>query len=360
MNVKKLLRKTLACALCMTAAFSACAEPALAAGTAKTGDAVDTGVRVRDPFVLEYGGVYYMYGTGLQWDGYGCVYSEDLKTWSDPVRVYAPEGSCDGEGDWWAPECHYYKGGFYLFATYHSAATGKRGVGIFRAEDPLGPFEIVSDGHVTPKERDSIDGTLYVDEDGQPWMIYVGEWTSNEDGIGDMMAAKLSDDLTSFVSEPILLFRATDPGRGNRKVTDGPFLYKTENGRLTMIWSNMNDNGYCVNVAFSSNGRPDGKWRHRPTPLYEKTSGRADGGHGMLFTAPDGALTLSIHSPNESTETDPTTAVFLPVEDIGDTLVPASENSIFTRTLYRIYFGFIKIAELFDRPRAAGRRTGNC
>ena len=317
------------CGVCVLSVSSCTRAPAALAG--------DTGVQVRDPFVLEHEGVYYMYGTGLAWDGYGCVTSTDLKNWSDPVKVYEPQDACDGEGDWWAPECHYYNGSFYLFATYRSAATGKRGVGIFRSADPLGPFEIVTDGHVTPKQRDAIDGTLYVDEDGQPWMVYVGEWTSNEYGVGDMMAAQLSEDLTAFVSEPIRLFRAAD-GRGYGNITDGPFLYRTAKGRLIMLWSNFNSKDYCVCIAYSDNGRIDGAWRQQPGALYERTETRADGGHGMLFTAPDGTLTLAIHSPNFATEERPTTAVFVPLDDVGDTLVTKEDDRFFTRLFYRLYY----------------------
>ena len=311
---------------------------------------IDTEVRVRDPFVLEYEDFYYMYGTGLLWDGYGCVCSADLKTWSAPVRVYTPQGVCDGEGDWWAPECHYYRGAFYLFATYRSAATGKRGVAIFRASDPLGPFEIITDGHVTPKDSDAIDGTLYVDEDGQPWMVYVAEWTSSEDRIGDMMAAKLSDDLTTFISAPIRLFRATDGGRKCGGVTDGPFIYRTKNGRLLMLWSNIDDGSYCVKIAYSSNGRVDGSWRQQPGHLYTGTKEHADGGHGMLFTAPDGTLTLAIHSPNFESESSQTTAVFVPVDDIGDTLVTRDENNLFVRLFYRVYFSLMTMVNWFESP----------
>ena len=360
MQIKQRLVKTAALTLGFMAAFAACGRPVLAAGTESAPGTYDTGVGVRDPYVLEYEGVYYMYGTGLKWDGYGCVTSEDLKNWSDPVRVYEPEGCCDGEGDWWAPECHYYEGGFYLFATYRSAASGKRGVAIFRAADPLGPFEIITDGHVTPKEKDAIDGTLYVDEDGQPWMIYVGEWTSNEDGVGDMMAAKLSKDLTSFISEPILLFRATDAGKNSGTITDGPFLYKTKTGRLLMLWSALGTNDYCVKVAYSSNGRPDGKWRQQPFALYEKTKTRRDGGHGMLFTAPDGTLTLSVHSPNYSTDETPTTAIFVPVKDIGDTLIAAEDDRFITRLYCRAFYRFADFVGFFDRIRAPRPTYGNC
>lgn len=337
--VKKITAALLGAAVAV-ASFSA---SALAA------DVTDTGVQVRDPYVLEHEGTYYLYGTGLAWGGYGCVYSTDLRNWSAPVKVYEPQGACDGEGDWWAPECHEYQGNFYLFASYRSAATGKRGVGIFRASDPLGPFEIITDGHITPKDHDAIDGTLYVDENGQPWMVYVGEWTSNEDGVGDMMAARLSADLTEFVSEPVLLFRGTDAKWAKGKFTDGPFLYKTKNGRLLMLWSANDKGGYCVGIAYSSNGKIDGKWRQQPRELYKATKKTADGGHGMLFTSPDGTLTLSIHSPNYGTEDDPTTAVFVPVTDIGDTLVTKDRDNLFIRLYYRFYFTFMKLADVFDK-----------
>ncbi len=354
MNGYKRLTKALALALCAAAALT----PGRA--VAHAAEITDTGVGVRDPYVLQYGGVYYMYGTGLVWNGYGCVYGTDLKNWSDPVRVYDPEGACDGEGDWWAPECHYYKGSFYLFATYRSAATGKRGVAIFRSADPLGPFEIITNGHITPKNLDAIDGTLYVDEEGQPWMVYVGEWTSTPDGVGDMMAAKLSGDLTRFVSEPIRLFRASDGIGVTGNITDGPFLYKTKNGRLIMLWSNFNEGGYCVKIAFSSNGKIDGTWRQQPGDLYTKTSDHADGGHGMLFTAPDDTLLLSVHSPNAGTGENPTTALFVPVTDIGDTLVATENDCLTVRALYRAYYRFIHLIDSFQRTRVAPFSSGEC
>lgn len=312
-------------------------------------ETVNTGICVRDPFVLEFEGTYYMYGTGLKWDGYSCVCSSDLENWSKQIKVYEPQGGCDGNGDWWAPECHYYNGSFYLFATYRSASTGKHGVGIFRSADPLGPFEIITDGHITPKESDAIDGTLYVDDDSQPWMIYVSEWTSAEDGIGSMMAVKLSEDLTSFISEPILLFRATEGGEKNGFITDGPFLYKTKTGRLLMLWSNFIDSEYSVLVASSSNGRIDGKWKQCPRELYTATDKHPDGGHAMLFTASNGTLLMSLHSPNAGTEEKPTTAVFVPVTDIGDTLIAKGDSNFVTIIFDRIYYLFIKLADIFQK-----------
>lgn len=287
-------------------------------------------IGIRDPFVLTHDGKYYMYGTGAAKGlGYGCYVSEDLENWAGPFNVFtAPEGF-DGTKDFWAPECHYYNGSFYLFATYFSKTTGHRGVSVFRAESPLGPFEEISDGHITDHTQDAIDGTLYVDESGQPWMIYVHEWTCMPDGEGAMDAVKLSDDLSRFISEPVELFKAKDPVWTDNSVTDGPFMYKTKYGRLLMLWSNNCEDGYCVAIASSQNGKPDGKWKQSVSPFYKRDKNNIhDGGHGMIFETFDGKLMMCIHSPNGRLD-DGTfeTAKFIEIRDTGYNLVKASEPS---------------------------------
>lgn len=285
--------------------------------TRKTSD-----IAIRDPFVLVYGQKYFLYGTGAAaGPGYGCYVSEDLENWAGPVNVFtAPEGF-DGNGCFWAPECHYHNGNFYLFATYLSRSSTRRGVSVFRSQSPLGPFEELSGGHVTPFDWDSIDGTLYIDGDGQPWMVFVHEWTSTADNTGTMAAAKMNDDLTGFAEEPVELFKADDPLWLDGRVTDGPFLYRTNNGRLLMLWSNFNSRGYCVARSLSRNGEITGEWSHGATPLYAKNGFfDSDGGHAMLFTDLDGRLLMCMHSPNKSSETVHETAVFLEVVDTGNSL----------------------------------------
>lgn len=64
--------------------------------------------RVRDPYVLVHEGKYYLYGTFLVGEDHGCVVSEDLENWSAPIQIFAPYEGFDGDGNYWAPECHYY------------------------------------------------------------------------------------------------------------------------------------------------------------------------------------------------------------------------------------------------------------
>ncbi len=305
------------CALLLAALLVWAALPTACAENTMDYTLTSADFQIRDPFVLVHNGLYYMYGTcATAQKGYGCFVSPDLAHWAGPFNVFTAPADFDGIKDFWAPECHEYGGKFYLFATYFSRTTGHRGVSVFRADDPLGPFEEISDGHVTPHDRDSIDGTLYVDDAGQPYMVYVEEWTSTDDGVGRMAVATLTDDLSRFASAPKTLFRADDPSWKPHKITDGPFLYTSRTGKLLMLWSNGSPEGYCV--ALASAKAVTGPWRQQRARLYAKDKRHAcDGGHGMLFTDQNGQLTLCIHAPNADA---PAQAQFFPVRDLGFTL----------------------------------------
>ncbi len=291
-------------------------------GTCQMKDAlVSVGIdRLRDPSVLVVDGTYYAYGTGWECYKNTLTRTELYDTWTQVPNIVVEPG--DVAGDRWAPEVHLYNGAYYMFTTYRSTKTGHRGCTVFKSDSPEGPFVNISNGHITPTDRDAIDGTLYVDPDGQPWMIYVGEWTGTDDGIGRMMAAKLSNDLSRFVSTPIELFRADDASWCRSQVTDGCWMYRTEDGQLLMLWSSSDDYGYCVGIARSVSGKVEGPWTHDKELLYSKwMTAKYDGGHGMLFTAPDGQLYLSIHSPNAAQGTRKEKPVFIPVREEKGTLV---------------------------------------
>lgn len=275
--------------------------------------------KLRDPCVLLEDGVYYAYGTN--WLCYRNDSGNLDGKWT-LLGVVAQVPS-DASTNYWAPEVHKYNGEYYMFTTYKSAKTGHRGCTIMKASSPSGPFVEISNGFVTHADWDSIDGTFYVDDEGQPWMVFVHEWTSTDDGVGRMAAARLSDDLTHFISEPIELFRADSPSWTNNHVTDGCWMYKCSTGELLMLWSNFDSTGaYAVGIARSDNGRIDGNWTHDDTLLYSKSmEGTYDGGHGMVFADTTGQLYLSIHSPNTATGDRSERPVFIPIREQNGTLV---------------------------------------
>lgn len=274
--------------------------------------------KLRDPFLLTVGKIHYLYGTG--WVCFRNNSGSLDGPWEPLGRVVSvPE---DAKGCFWAPEVHPYNGAYYMITTYLSEKTGHRGCTVMRAVSPEGPFIEVSSGPVTPPSWDSIDGTLYVDEEGQPWMVFVHEWTCTPDHIGRMAAAKLSEDLTHMITQPIELFRADAAEWATAGVTDGCWMYRTASGQLLMLWSNFSDAGYCVGIARSDNGKIDGHWSQDRSLLYGKELGmQYDGGHGMIFTDTDGQAYLTIHSPNNPSGGRSERPIFLPIREEDDRLI---------------------------------------
>lgn len=278
-------------------------------GTQKSFAIPTSDIRIRDPFIVPDADtrIYYMFGTtdSDPWNGPGegfLVYaSRDLNNWTEPTYAFRPPVGFWADKQFWAPEVHFYKGSWYMLASFKSD-TRCRGTQILRSEHLTGPYLPISDGPVTPGEWECLDGTLFVETDGTPWLVFSHEWTQIQNGA--ICAAPLAEDLTSLATSPITLFHAKDASwcvpntgdvvqkEGNNFVTDGPFLYRTEGGKLQMIWSSFSRNGYAIGIAESVSGNVIGPWKQQDAPAIDI------GGHGMLFRDFFGDVQLAIHSPN--------------------------------------------------------------
>jgi len=294
--------------------------PADKAGAYIGNDPVKTvDIPCRDPFIMLVGDTYYLYKSTMSemWNSGKpvsknidiiCYKSKDLENWCDPVTVLEGKNVEHGIKDmFWAPECHYYNGSFYIFTSVYSSLTDHRSISVYRASSPEGPFTDITGGYITPKGMDAIDGTLYVDESGVPYMVFVNEWTNYDNRTGKMSFARLSDDLTHFVTKPQDIFTAREPKWAKKGVTDGPYLYRNDDGRLLMIWSNFGEKGYAVALAESESGKIEGPWKHCDQPLYERgyiDGLDYDGGHAMLFEDVNGKLRITFHAPNKKTDTE--------------------------------------------------------
>lgn len=266
-------------------------------------------INISDPFILAdpVTKKYYTYARRFNMDRfpnqrtdcgtfYGIV-SEDLIHWSEPQLVFE-QGEFWADLDYWAPECHYYKGKYYIISTFRAKGTYRR-CQCLVSDSPLGPFVPIKQEPVTPKGWHCLDGTLYLDKKGDPWMVFCHEWLQVYDG--QIAAIRLTEDLGSSVGDPIILFRASDaPWRGSfvgegggGYVTDGPFLHRMKDGTLIMLWSNFTSQGYATGYAKSLSGEIYGPWVQEPEPLYA-----LDGAHSMLFHTFDGQLMMALHCPN--------------------------------------------------------------
>jgi len=211
-------------------------------------------IYIRDPFILVYDGLYYLYGKTKVNDKKFFVYkSKDLEEWSEPKTVFEPPENFWADRDFWAPEVYEYKGKFYMFASFKSPEKC-RGTQILVADKPDGDFKPLTDLPATPLDWECLDGTLYIDNDGIPYMVFCHEWRQIDNGT--VCYARLSDDLKRFVTEPVEMFSAHDysfvePIKAGvtKFVTDGPFMHRLKNGELIMIWSSFGNDGNRTSFA---------------------------------------------------------------------------------------------------------------
>ena len=268
-------------------------------------------VHISDPFILAdpVTHLYYLYARNFSPERFpdqkdkGCFHalvSPDLVHWSEPIQVFDQE-SCGfwADLDYWAPECHLWRGKYYLISSFRAAGTLRRCQCLI-ADSPLGPFKPIEPDPVTPNGWQCLDGTLYEDRHGKPWLVFCHEWLQVFDG--QVAAIPLSDDLGHAIGKPEILFRASDaPWRASQSgnngsagfVTDGPFLHRMADGTLIMLWSNFTDNGYATGYAVSLSGDVMGPWSQEQEPLYA-----LDGAHSMLFRTFEGQLMMALHCPN--------------------------------------------------------------
>ncbi|MDF0545292.1 glycoside hydrolase family 43 protein [Sphingobium sp. H39-3-25] len=289
---------------------------AVQSGAGSEAPLVMTDMRLHDPWFVadKASGTYFLFTrneaamTGDRRLGTMVYSSRDLKHWTRPRLAFVlPEDTWANAGSW-APEVHQWKGRWYLFTTVHNADKAIAGEGrstsyrratvLAVADHPDGPYRLLNDGEpIAPKERMTLDGTLYVDRKGKPWLVYAHDWLQTT--VGTMEAIPLKDDLSAS-GPPRLLFRADEanwavgqkqPDGRNAYVTDGPELLRTKAGTLLMLWSSYGAKGYVQALARSRSGEIDGPWEQLG-PLLAR-----DSGHGMLFHAFDGRLMMVLHRP---------------------------------------------------------------
>ncbi len=292
-----------------------------------------------DPYILadEATKTYYLTSSG------GRMYkSKDLKMWEGPYNIIDIKGLwLEKAGFAAAAEIHKIGDYYYYAGTWSDHSDLIQQVPrrynvphnqtyLLRSKNPEGPytsFAITPGYDYQPREWDCIDGTLY-EEDGKIYMVFVHEWTQLIDGTMDYI--ELAPDLSYTVSpRPVTMFRASEsPCCGEMNslgeatfglkmpgwVTDGPQMFRTQTGRLGMLWSTWGEGRYLQAVCYSESGKIAGPWVQESEPFLGNNSG-----HGMLFRTFEGKLLYVVH--HAEGDNGARKPEFWEVDDSGDKLV---------------------------------------
>lgn len=284
-----------------------------------------------DPCILadKASATYYMTGTGGKlWK------SKDLHLWDGPYDLIQTDST-----SWmgrnpaiWAAELHPYKGNYYCFATftnkdevlgqYKGNKLERRASHVLVSKTPEGPYLPFGDETYLPADKLTLDGTFWVDSDEKPYMVYCWEWLQQWDGTIEKI--ELKPDLSGSLGSGQILFKASDSPWSREtidnvvkpnRVTDGPWLFRTQTGRLGMLWTSWVFNEYTQGVAYSESGTLDGPWIQMPDPITPPNFG-----HGMLFRDFEGRLILSAHSHRVENGLYIRVPHLFLMDDSGDTL----------------------------------------
>lgn len=265
--------------------------------TASSAQELRSDINLSDPFVMADAKTHQYYMTG---SGGGLWRSTDLETWTYlgfPLQ-FDDTAWMGASPQVWASEIHAIDGRYYNFSTLtndsitiDSDGHPRRAVHIVSSQLPTGKYRLIAGGDDTyvPADKTTLDATYFEDIDGKRYLIYCHEWIQN--GNGTIEYIELKSDMTGTIGEGVVMTRAHDATWNTSPVTDGPYLFRTQTGRLGMIWTSWHGGRYVQGVAYSTSGKLDGPWKHEPLPITPDNYG-----HGMLFRTFEGQLLMAIHS----------------------------------------------------------------
>ena len=271
-------------ALCGMAALGA------VSGTVET-TLADDRVPLADPFILYEKGTYYAYGTHSR-VGITVAMSTDLVHWKmdqgrskDGLALHMDDSF--GKKFFWAPEV-YRVGGRYVM--YYSAETH---VCAATADSPLGPFRQAEKNPIL--ERRGIDNSLFIDDDGRAWMVYVHFDKGNVVWLTEME----KDGLHAKPGTARMVLRAEkgwEMMNPRCSVTEGPFIVKIDGTYvLTYSANDYRDRDYAVGVATARS--LEGPWtKYAGNPILRRRFGLVGVGHHSLFKDADGKWRIVFHA----------------------------------------------------------------
>jgi beta-xylosidase len=295
-------------------------------------------VEFGDPYVLQTGGKYYMYGTGGgAKDGFSAYTSTDLVTWTPVGQVYFGNNEKSwGIHSFWAPEVYEVNKKFYMFYSAqwkHNPINEleKFRIGVAVADRPEGPFLDISSKPLFDPGYPIIDANVFFDKDGQAYLYYsrccykhsvkseIADMAKKKGWFNEIeeswvYGVKLKSDFSGVIGKPVLLLRppvslkdkqsewesrSVTSKEVNRRWTEGSVTFRKENIYYIMYSANhFGGEHYAVGYATSSS--PLGPFKKAAdNPVLEKNTaegGSVTGtGHNSIAYSPDGSEMFCVY-----------------------------------------------------------------
>lgn len=235
-----------------------------------------------DPFVLTYGGKYYLYATNAV-DGFRVFVSDDMARWE--YKGYClKKGDVKGDKWFWAPEIIEKNGKFYM------VYVADEHLGIAIASDPLGPFTQAEKKWLS--EKQAIDGHFFVDDDGTVYLYYVRFCNGNR-----IYMSKMNEDLSGFdeANERFILSADAEWELKDCEVAEGPFVLKHK-GKYYLTYSANHTRSEDYAIGYAVSDSPYGPFvKYEGNPILHKTQAVNGTGHHSFTRSVNGEELICIY-----------------------------------------------------------------
>ena len=245
-------------------------------------------VALADPFIMLYEGTYYAYGTSTDM-GIEVFTSDDLETWKKHPTLALHRNDSWGNRWFWAPEVYYIKEKNTFFMYYYSV---EEHIAVATSDSPLGPFIQEVKQPMLPDEK-NIDNTLFIDDDGIPYMYF----DRFNDGL-NIWVAEMEADLQTLKKETLTkCINVSQPWEEVwPRVNEGCFITK-HNGLYYMTYSANSYESQLYGIGYAIANNSKGPWtKYAGNPILQKPDNLVGVGHSAMFRDKEGHLKIVFHA----------------------------------------------------------------
>lgn len=244
-------------------------------------------VPMADPYILCENGKYYLYGTHAA-DGIAVMVSDDMVHWRNPgdtLMLALNKKDAYSQARFWAPEVYHIGDKYYM---YHS---NDEHICVAVGDSPLGPF--VTPDHKPMREEKGIDNTLYIDDDGTPYIF----WVRFDHGNVIWMAELEKDYMTIKEDTKRFCFRADQPWEKiMADVNEGPFILKHK-GKYYLTYSANHTQSQDYGIGYATSDKITGPWKkYDGNPILHNPGSLVGVGHHSFFDDAKGRHRIVFHS----------------------------------------------------------------
>lgn len=218
-----------------------------------------------DPAPMVYNDKVYLYtshdedeSTWFTMNDWRLYTTEDMVNWTDHGTVLSYKAFDWAKINAWAPQCIERDGKFYMYVPM-TTREGSGAIGVAVSDSPYGPFIDPIGKPLIRNSNDDIDPTVFVDDDGQAYLLW---------GNPVCYYVKLNEDMISYQGK-IQQFPNTKEAFGKREgkenprrptsYEEGPWLYK----RNDLYYLLFAGGPISEHIGYSTSKSPVGPWKYQ-------------------------------------------------------------------------------------------------